>query len=63
MLITSLNQQPGSTAIFGFTDAANARYGGSAAPSLIYAVPIFLLCAVYSRLFRGSFVPSGEVGG
>jgi multiple sugar transport system permease protein len=63
VLITSPNQQPGSIAIFGFIGAANVRYGDIAAFSLIYAVPIFILYAISSRLFRGGFVLSGAVRG
>ena len=63
VLITSPNQQPGSIAIFGYIGAANVRYGDIAAFSLIYAVPIFLLYALASRLFRGGFVLSGAVRG
>ena len=43
MLITSSDQQLGSTAIFGFLGAATVRYGDIAALLLVYAVPIFLL--------------------
>jgi multiple sugar transport system permease protein len=63
VLITSPTQQPGSIAIFGYIGAANVRYGDIAAFSLIYAVPIFLLYALASRLFRGGFVLSGAVRG
>ena len=63
VLITSPNQQPGSIAIFGFIGAAHVQYGNIAAFSLVYAVPIFLLYALSSRLFRGGFVLSGAVRG
>jgi multiple sugar transport system permease protein len=63
VLITDPTQQPGSIAIFGFIGNAYVRYGDIAAFSLIYAVPIFLLYALSSRLFRGGFVLSGAVKG
>jgi multiple sugar transport system permease protein len=63
VLITDPTQQPGSIAIFGFIGNAYVRYGDIAAFSLIYAVPIFLLYAISSRLFRGGFVLSGGVKG
>jgi multiple sugar transport system permease protein len=63
VLITDPTQQPGSIAIFGFIGNAYVRYGDIAAFSLIYAVPIFLLYALSSRLFRGGFVLSGAVRG
>jgi multiple sugar transport system permease protein len=63
VLITDPTQQPGSIAIFGYIGNAYVRYGDIAAFSLIYAVPIFVLYAVSSRLFRGGFVLSGAVKG
>jgi multiple sugar transport system permease protein len=63
VLITDPTQQPGSIAIFGYIGNAYVRYGDIAAFSLIYAVPIFLLYALSSRLFRGGFVLSGAVRG
>lgn len=63
VLITDPTQQPGSIAIFGFIGNAYVRYGDIAAFALIYAVPIFLLYALSSRLFRGGFVLSGAVRG
>jgi multiple sugar transport system permease protein len=63
VLITSPNQLPGSVAIFGFIGSANVRYGDIAAYSLVYAVPVFLLYALSSKLFRGGFVLGGAVKG
>ena len=63
VLITSPSQQPGPIAIFGYIGSANVRYGEIAAFSLVYAVPIFLLYALSSRLFRGGFVLGGAVKG
>jgi multiple sugar transport system permease protein len=63
VLITSPQEQPGSVAIFGFIGSANVRYGDIAAYSLLYAVPVFILYAFSSRLFRGGFVLGGAVKG
>jgi multiple sugar transport system permease protein len=63
VLITSPDQQPGPTVIFGYIGAANVRYGEIAAFSLMYAVPVFLLYGLSSRLFRGGFVLGGAVKG
>lgn len=63
VLITSPDQQPVPVAIFGYIGSANVRYGEIAAFSLVYAIPIFLLYALSSRLFRGGFVLGGAVKG
>jgi multiple sugar transport system permease protein len=63
VLISSPQEQPGSVAIFGFIGSANVRYGDIAAYSLLYAVPVFVLYALSSRLFRGGFVLGGAVKG
>lgn len=63
VLISDPNQQPGAIAIFGYIGAANVRYGDIAAFSLVYAIPVFVLYAMSSRLFRGGFVLGGAVKG
>ncbi len=63
VLISDPNQQPGPIAIFGFIGAANVRYGDIAAFSLLYAVPVFLLYAIMSRLFTGGFTLGGALKG
>jgi multiple sugar transport system permease protein len=63
VLITDPNQQPGPIAIFGFIGAANVRYGDIAAFSLLYAVPVFVLYAIMSRLFTGGFTLGGAIKG
>jgi multiple sugar transport system permease protein len=63
VLITSPSQEPGPVAIFGFIGAANVRYGDIAAYSLVFAVPVFLLYALSSRLFREGFVLGGGIKG
>ncbi len=63
VLITDPNQQPGPIAIYGFIGAANVRYGDIAAFSLLYAVPVFILYAIMSRLFTGGFTLGGAIKG
>lgn len=63
VLISSSSQQPGTVAIYGFIGAANVRYGDIAAFSLLFAVPVFVLYALSSRLFREGFVLRGAVKG
>lgn len=63
VLITDANQQPGPIAIYGFIGAANVRYGDIAAFSLLYAVPVFILYVIMSRLFTGGFTLGGAIKG
>jgi multiple sugar transport system permease protein len=63
VLISAAGQQTGPITIFGFIGAADVRYGDIAAFSLMYSVPIFVLYAAMSRLFRGGFVLGGAVRG
>ncbi|HLH64795.1 MAG TPA: carbohydrate ABC transporter permease [Solirubrobacteraceae bacterium] len=63
VLISDPNQQPGPIAIYGFIGAANVRYGDIAAFSLLYALPVFLLYAIMSRLFTGGFTLGGAIKG
>jgi len=63
VLITSPDQQPGPIAIYGFIGAANVRYGDIAAFSVLYAIPVFVLYALMSRLFTGGFTLGGAIKG
>lgn len=63
VLITNPSQQPGPITIYGFIGAANVQYGDIAAFSLLYAVPVFILYAIMSRLFNGGFTLGGAVKG
>jgi multiple sugar transport system permease protein len=63
VLISDPTQQPGPIAIYGFIGAANVRYGDIAAFSLLYAVPVFVLYALMSRLFTGGFTLGGAIKG
>ncbi|MBV8942819.1 MAG: carbohydrate ABC transporter permease [Solirubrobacterales bacterium] len=63
VLITDPNQQPGPVTIFGFIGAAHVQYGAIAAFSLLYAIPVFLLYAIMSRLFAGGFTLGGALKG
>jgi multiple sugar transport system permease protein len=61
VLISDLDQQPSPVAIFSFMSANTINYGGIAAYSLIYSVPVVILYLVMARLFRGGFVLGGAV--
>lgn len=63
VLISPATQQPAPVAIYGFIGAANVRYGDIAAYSLVFCVPVFILYALSSRLFREGFVLGGAVKG
>ena len=63
ILISPATQQPAPVAIYGFIGAANVRYGDIAAYSLVFCVPVFILYALSSRLFREGFVLGGAVKG
>ena len=63
ILISPATQQPAPVAIYGFIGAANVRYGDIAAYSLVFCIPVFILYALSSRLFREGFVLGGAVKG
>jgi multiple sugar transport system permease protein len=63
VLISPATQQPAPVAIYGFIGAANVRYGDIAAYSLVFCIPVFILYALSSRLFREGFVLGGAVKG
>jgi multiple sugar transport system permease protein len=63
ILISPANQQPAPIAIYTFLTLPKAQFGNIAAYSLIFCVPVFILYAVSSRLFREGFVLGGGVKG
>jgi multiple sugar transport system permease protein len=63
ILISPTNQQPAPIAIYTFLTLPKAQFGNIAAYSLIFCVPVFILYAVSSRLFREGFVLGGGVKG
>jgi multiple sugar transport system permease protein len=63
ILISQQNQQPAPIAIYTFLTLPKPEFGNIAAYSLIFCIPVFLLYAVSSRLFREGFVLGGGVKG
>jgi multiple sugar transport system permease protein len=63
ILIGPANQQPAPIAIYTFLTLPKAEFGNIAAYSLVFCVPVFILYAVSSRLFREGFVLGGGVKG
>lgn len=63
ILISPANQQPAPIAIYTFLTVPKPEYGNIAAYSLIFCVPVFILYALSSRLFREGFVLGGGVKG
>ncbi len=63
ILINPANQQPAPIALYTFLTLPKAQFGNMAAYSLIFCVPVFVLYAVSSRLFREGFVLGGGVKG
>ena len=63
ILIGPSNQQPAPIAIYTFLTLPKAEFGNIAAYSLVVCIPVFILYAVSSRLFREGFVLGGGVKG
>jgi multiple sugar transport system permease protein len=63
ILISPANQQPAPIAIYTFLTLPKPEFGNIAAYSLVFCVPVFILYAVSSRLFREGFVLGGGVKG
>jgi multiple sugar transport system permease protein len=63
ILISPSSQQPAPIALYTFLTLPKAQFGNMAAYSLIFCVPVFILYAVSSRLFREGFVLGGGVKG
>ena len=63
ILISNGNQQPAPIAIYTFLTLPKPEFGNIAAYSLVFCVPVFILYAASSRLFREGFVLGGGVKG
>ncbi len=63
ILISNGNQQPAPIAIYTFLTLPKPEFGNIAAYSLIFCIPVFVLYAASSRLFREGFVLGGGVKG
>jgi len=63
ILISPASQQPAPIAIYTFLTLPKAQFGNIAAYSLIFCVPVFVLYAASSRLFREGFVLGGGIKG
>jgi multiple sugar transport system permease protein len=63
ILISSSNQQPGPVTIYSFIGSNVIQYGDIAAYSIVFCIPVFILYAISSRLFRKGFVLGGAVKG
>jgi len=63
ILISSSNQQPAPIALYTFLTLPKAEFGNIAAYSLVFCVPVFILYAASSRLFREGFVLGGGMKG
>ena len=63
ILISPADQQPAPIAIYTFLTVPKPEYGNIAAYSLVFCVPVFILYAISSRLFREGFVLGGGVKG
>jgi multiple sugar transport system permease protein len=63
ILISPSNQTPAPISIYTFLTVPKPEYGNIAAYSLLFCVPVFILYAVSSRLFREGFVLGGGVKG
>jgi multiple sugar transport system permease protein len=63
ILISSNSQQPAPIALYTFLTLPKVEYGNIAAYSLVFCVPVFVLYAASSRLFREGFLLGGGVKG
>lgn len=63
ILISSNSQQPAPIALYTFLTLPKTEYGNMAAYSLVFCVPVFVLYAASSRLFREGFLLGGGVKG
>ena len=63
ILINSNAQQPAPIALYTFLTLPKVEFGNIAAYSLVFCVPVFVLYAASSRLFREGFVLGGGVEG
>lgn len=63
ILISNTNQQPAPISIYTFLTLPKPEFGNIAAYSLVFCLPVFVLYAASSRLFREGFVLGGGIKG
>jgi multiple sugar transport system permease protein len=61
VLISNTAQQPAAITVYSFISAAEVNYGGIAAFSILYSLPVLVLYLVMGRWFRGGFVLGGAL--
>lgn len=61
VLISNSAQQPAAITVYSFISAAEVNYGGIAAFSILYSLPVLALYLVMGRWFRGGFVLGGAL--
>jgi multiple sugar transport system permease protein len=61
VLISNTAQQPAAITVYSFISAAEVNYGGIAAFSILYSLPVLALYLVMGRWFRGGFVLGGAL--
>lgn len=61
VLISNSAQQPAAITVYSFISAAEVNYGGIAAFSILYSLPVLGLYLVMGRWFRGGFVLGGAL--
>lgn len=61
VLISNTAQQPAAITVYSFISAAEVNYGGIAAFSILYSLPVLALYLAMGRWFRGGFVLGGAL--
>jgi multiple sugar transport system permease protein len=61
VLISNTAQQPAAITVYSFISSAEVNYGGIAAFSILYSLPVLGLYLVMGRWFRGGFVLGGAL--
>jgi multiple sugar transport system permease protein len=61
VLISNTAQQPAAITVYSFISAAEVNYGGIAAFSILYSLPVLGLYLIMGRWFRGGFVLGGAL--
>ncbi|MCB8882075.1 carbohydrate ABC transporter permease [Acidisoma cellulosilytica] len=61
VLISDVDQQTAPERLYGFMSSTSVNYGGIAAYSIIYSLPVVLLYVLMSRHFKAGFVLGGAV--
>jgi multiple sugar transport system permease protein len=61
VLISADSEQAAPVRLFGFVNASSIDYGGIAAYSIVYSLPVVVLYLALSRQFKAGFVLGGAV--